>query len=117
MALTTLLLQPEPPAVTVIDEPELGLHPFATSKLAGLLQVASSRTQLIVTTQSPQLISALEPEDVIVMNHKDGESTAQHLDAKALEGWLEEYTLGELWQKNVLGGVVNPNLERSRNNS
>ena len=117
MALTTLLLQPDPPAITVIDEPELGLHPFAIEKLASLLQVASSRTQLIVATQSPQLISALEPEDVIVMDRKDGESTAQRLDVKALEGWLEEYTLGELWQKNVLGGVVNPNLERSRNNS
>jgi predicted ATPase len=117
MALATLLLQPNPPAITVIDEPELGLHPFAIEKLAGLLQVASSRTQLIVATQSPQLISALEPEDVIVADREEGETVLRRLDAESLEGWLEEYTLGELWQKNILGGVVNPNGVRSRGNS
>ena len=117
MALTTLLLQPEPPAIIVIDEPELGLHPFAIEKLAGLLKIASSRAQLIVATQSPQLIAALEPEDIIVADRKDGETTMQRLDAANLEGWLEEYTLGELWQKNILGGVVNPNTVRSRSNS
>jgi predicted ATPase len=114
MALVTLLLQPNPPAITVIDEPELGLHPFAIEELAGLLRVASSRTQLIVATQSPQLIAALEPEDVIVADRENGETTLRRLDANALEGWLEEYTLGELWQKNILGGVVNPNPVRSR---
>jgi predicted ATPase len=117
MALTTLLLQPEPPAIIVIDEPELGLHPFAIEKLAGLLQTASSRAQLIVATQSPQLIAALEPEDIIVADRKDGETTMQRLDAENLKDWLEEYTLGELWQKNILGGVVNPNNVRSRGNS
>jgi predicted ATPase len=117
MVLATLLLQPNPPAITVIDEPELGLHPFAIEKLAGLLQVASSRTQLIVATQSPQLISALEPEDVIVADREEGETVLRRLDAESLEGWLEEYTLGELWQKNILGGVVNPNGVRSRSNS
>jgi predicted ATPase len=117
MVLATLLLQPNPPAITVIDEPELGLHPFAIEKLAGLLQVASSRTQLIVATQSPQLISALEPEDVIVADREEGETVLRRLDAESLEGWLEEYTLGELWQKNILGGVVNPNGVRSRGNS
>jgi predicted ATPase len=117
MVLTTLLLQPNPPAIIVIDEPELGLHPFAIEKLAGLLRSASSRTQLIVATQSPQLISALEPEDVIVADRENGETTLRRLDAESLEGWLEEYTLGELWQKNILGGVVNPNVVRSRSNS
>jgi predicted ATPase len=117
MALTTLLLQPEPPAIIVIDEPELGLHPFAIEKLAGLLQTASSRAQLIVATQSPQLIAALEPEDIIVADRKDGETTMQRLNAENLKDWLEEYTLGELWQKNILGGVVNPNNVRSRGNS
>jgi predicted ATPase len=117
MALVTLLLQPNPPAITVIDEPELGLHPFAIEELAGLLRVASSRTQLIVATQSPQLIAALEPEDVIVADRENGETTLRRLDANALEGWLEEYTLGELWQKNILGGVVNPNPVRSRSGS
>jgi predicted ATPase len=117
MALTTLLLQPEPPAIIVIDEPELGLHPFAIEKLAGLLQTASSRAQLIVATQSPQLIAALEPEDIIVADRKDGETTMQRLDAENLKDWLENYTLGELWQKNILGGVVNPNNVRSRGNS
>jgi predicted ATPase len=117
MALATLLLQPNPPAITVIDEPELGLHPFAIEELAGLLRVASSRTQLIVATQSPQLISALEPEDVIVADRENGETVLRRLDAESLGGWLEEYTLGELWQKNILGGVVNPNRVRSRSNS
>jgi predicted ATPase len=117
MALTTLLLQPEPPAIIVIDEPELGLHPFAIEKLAGLLQTTSSRAQLIVATQSPQLIAALEPEDIIVADRKDGETTMQRLNAENLKDWLEEYTLGELWQKNILGGVVNPNNLRSRGNS
>jgi predicted ATPase len=117
MALVTLLLQPNPPAITVIDEPELGLHPFAIEELAGLLRVASSRTQLIVATQSPQLIAALEPEDVIVADRENSETTLRRLDANALEGWLREYTLGELWQKNILGGVVNPNPVRSRGGS
>ncbi len=117
MVLTTLLLQPEPPAIIVIDEPELGLHPFAIEKLAGLLQTTSSRAQLIVATQSPQLIAALEPEDIIVADRKDGETTMQRLNAENLKDWLEEYTLGELWQKNILGGVVNPNNVRSRDNS
>ena len=89
----------------MIDEPELGLHPYAITLLASLARSASRRTQIIMATQSVTLLDALaEPEDVIVVERKDQESTFRRLDPAALQSWLEEYTLGELWEKNVLGG-------------
>ena len=105
ICLATLLLQPTPPATILIDEPELGLHPFAIKLLASLLHEAAQRVQLIVSTQSSLLLDELTPEEVIVVNHQQGESVLERLDAERLASWLEEYTLGQLWEKNTLGGL------------
>lgn len=102
ICLATALLQPRLPSTIVIDEPELGLHPFALDLLAALIHEASDRTQLIVSTQSPLLLNHFEPEQVIVVDRADGASRFQRLEAANLNVWLEEYALGELLQKNVI---------------
>jgi predicted ATPase len=89
----------------LFDEPELGLHPYALTLLASLFeQAARQNRQVIVSTQSAQLLNECSPEDVIVVDRTQGESVFRRLDSAQLSGWLEDYTLGELWQKNVLGG-------------
>lgn len=105
ICLTTLLLQPNPVSTIIIDEPELGLHPFAIQLLVSMLHEASSRAQLIVSTQSSLLLDELSPEHVIVANHKQGETILTRPDASQLNEWLTEYTLGQLWEKNELGGM------------
>jgi predicted ATPase len=104
MCLSTLLLQPALPSLILIDEPELGLHPAAIQVLAGLLQSAATRTQLIVATQSVTLINQLQPEHVWVADREDGQSVFRHLKSADMSAWLEDYGLGELWEKNILGG-------------
>jgi predicted ATPase len=104
ICLTTLLLQPDPPATIIIDEPELGLHPSAIDKLAAMIQSASVKTQIIVSTQSIELLNNFSADDVIVVEKKDNQSVFKRLDAESLKDWLEDYTLGELWYKNVIGG-------------
>jgi predicted ATPase len=104
VCLAAALSQPDPPPTVLIDEPELGLHPYAISILADLIKSASQRTQLIVSTQSPTLLDYFEPADVVVVNRVQGRSVLTRLDAEELAGWLEEYTVGELWQKNVVDG-------------
>jgi predicted ATPase len=105
VCLATLLLQPNPPSTLVIDEPELGLHPYAIKLLASLLHEAADRAQLIVSTQSSALLDELTPGQVIVVNHRDGETQLERQDANRLSDWLKEYTLGQLWEKNELGGL------------
>jgi len=104
ICLATALLQPKPPSTIIIDEPELGLHPSAIAILAELIQNASKRTQLIGATQSPALIDHFSVEDVIVVNRKDGASTFERLHEKDFNVWLETYSVGELWSKNVISG-------------
>ncbi|HTN04757.1 MAG TPA: AAA family ATPase [Planctomycetaceae bacterium] len=104
ICLATALLQPNPPATIVIDEPELGLHPYAISMLADLINSASERTQVILSTQSPTLLDYFEPEQIVVVSRQEGRSTFERLDPQALAGWLEDYSVGELWQKNVVRG-------------
>jgi len=104
ICLSTALLQPKPPSTIIIDEPELGLHPAAISILAELIQNASKRTQVIVATQSPALIDNFSVEDIIVVNRKDGASTFERLEEKDFNVWLETYSVGELWSKNVITG-------------
>ncbi|BBO82420.1 chromosome segregation protein SMC [Desulfosarcina ovata subsp. sediminis] len=104
ICLATALMQPDPPSTIIIDEPELGLHPSAIAILAELIQNASNRTQLIVATQSPALIDHFSVEDVIVVNRKDGASTFERLKEEDFSAWLETYSVGELWSKNVISG-------------
>ncbi|GIJ95953.1 chromosome segregation protein SMC [Capnocytophaga stomatis] len=103
IALATLFLQPELPEVIIIDEPELGLHPTAIAKLSGLIKsVAKKDVQVIVATQSTDLISHFEPEDVITVDQIDGESHFQRLKSEELQIWLEDYTLDDLWKRNII---------------
>ena len=105
ICLATALLQPDPPAVMMFDEPELGLHPYALTLLAALFrQAAAGPTQVIVSTQSATLLNEFDAEDVIVVERQGGASTFRRLDPAALTEWLAEYSVGELWQKNVFGG-------------
>lgn len=109
ICLATALLQPMRPATVLFDEPELGLHPYALTLLGGLFRQAAHKgsKQVIVSTQSALLLNEFAPEDVIVVERHDGESTFRRLDSAQLSEWLQEYTMGELWQKNVLGGRPN----------
>ncbi len=106
MALVTLLLQPPErlPGLLVIDEPELGLHPAAEQVLAGLLKSASHHTQVLVATQSATFLDHFAPEDVVVVENETGGSTFTRLEAEHLRSWLKRYTLGEIWNKNLIGG-------------
>ena len=110
IALTTLLLQPESlrPSVILLDEPELGLHPYAVTMLAAMVKKAAVYGQIIMATQSPTLLDHFEPEDVIVANRVNGEARFERLDAARLAVWLEDYSLGQLWEKNELGGTPGP---------
>ena len=102
ICLATALLQPNLPATIVIDEPELGLHPRAIAVLAELLQAVATQTQVIVATQSPELINYFALEDIILVNRSNGQSTFKRLNEKDYSAWLEEYSVGELWTKNVI---------------
>ncbi len=104
ICLATLLLQPAVPSVVVVDEPELGLHPYAITLLASLLRSASKRTQLIVSTQSVTLVNEFEPHNLLVVDRDDSGSKFRHLTDEDAAAWLDDYALGELWEKNVLGG-------------
>lgn len=104
ICLATALLQPNPPSTILLDEPELGLHPYALTLLAGLIQKASLKTQVIVSTQSAGLIDNFEPEDIVIVERENGESKFRRLNKADLDVWLEDYSLGDLWQRNILGG-------------
>ena len=106
LCLATLLLQPVElqPALILLDEPELGQHPAALTVLAEMLRTASDDRQVVVATQSADLVSALTPEDVVVVNREDDASVFRRLDGDDLRGWLKDYSLGDLWKMNVLGG-------------
>jgi len=108
ICLATALFQPKGPATLLIDEPELGLHPYAIAVLADLVRSAAERTQVIVSTQSPTLLDHFDPEHIVVVNRRDGRSTFERLDPDRLKDWLADYSVGELWQKNVIrGGPTN----------
>lgn len=106
MALVALLLQPYDslPALLIVDEPELGLHPLAIDIVAGLFRSASRHAQIAIATQSIAFLDRFSPEEVIVVDRPDRESRFTRPDAAALRDWLEDYSLGELWEKNVIGG-------------
>jgi len=103
VALATLLLQPMKNATIIIDEPELGLHPFAINKLAAMIKRAAKHNQVIVATQSVSLINAFSPEDIIVTD-RNGSTSYRRLVADGLKEWIEDYNLGDIWEKNLIGG-------------
>lgn len=111
IALVTALLQPEEtmPSIMLFDEPELGLHPHGVKIVADLLKAASSKRQVIVATQSPLLIRDYDPADIAVIEREEdrdqrGATVVKRLDPAELACWLEDYDLGQLYEKNVTGG-------------
>ena len=113
ICLSTLLLQPDLPTVILLDEPELGLHPYAIQLLVGLIRSAAHRTQVIAATQSATLVDEFDYTDILVIEQVNGASKIRRLTDLMEEGlmtggqmkdWLESYKLGELWQKNLIGG-------------
>ena len=106
ICLLTLLLQPEEnlPDLIIVDEPELGLHPYAVNLVASLFKRASHHSQVLISTQSSTFLDHFDPEDIIVVDREGKESVFRRPDPVALEAWLDEYSLGEVWEKNVIGG-------------
>lgn len=107
IAVVTLLAQPENdlPGVLIIDEPELGLHPHAIATIASMIKGVSRFTQVFVATQSPTFVNNFDAEDIVVVEREGRESSFTRLDCDALTEWIEEYSLSELWEKNVIGGL------------
>ena len=110
IALASLFLQPPVyrPSVILVDEPELGMHPYAITLLASLMKQASTETQVVVSTQSSLLLDHFEPEGILVAERVNGATEFTRLDASQLAPWLENYSLGQLWEKNELGGRPKP---------
>ena len=105
IALATLFMQPELPSVVIIDEPELGLHPIAILKLAGLMKSAAARgCQIIAATQSADLISNFNPEQILTATLVDGQTMVERLNGDELAHWLRDYSLGELWKQSIVKG-------------
>ena len=105
-ALATLLNLPREnlPDLILLDEPELGLHPAAISLVAGLIKGLSDDKQVIVATQSPLLVDAFGLDEVIVLELRDGQTEIRNVKHNEYRHWLDEYSTGELWQKNLIGG-------------
>ncbi len=105
IALSVLFLQPDLPDTIIIDEPELGLHPSAIAKLAGMIKSVSDRgCQVIVATQSTDLISHFLPEDIITVDQVDGQTEFNRLRSDNLNQWLDDYTIDDLWKRNIISG-------------
>jgi predicted ATPase len=106
IALLTLLNLPEKrlPNVMILDEPELGLHPAAEEVIAGLIKDASTRCQILISTQSASFIDHFTADDIIVVEHDEGESRFVGQTVESLSKWLERYTLSQVWSKNLIGG-------------
>jgi predicted ATPase len=106
MALITLLLQPETdlPTLLVLDEPELGLHPYAITVITSLIRSASEHSQIILATQSSTFIDHFKASEIVVVEQQKGISSFKRIESESLTAWLDEYSLSELWEKNVIGG-------------
>jgi len=104
ISLVTALLQPNPPSTIIIDEPEIGLHPYAITLLAALLQSASTRMQVIVSTQSVNLINEFSIDDLVIVERENGETVFKREEEEKFKMWLEDYAAGDLWEKNVISG-------------
>ncbi len=105
-ALATLLNLPPGmlPDVLLLDEPELGLHPAATALVGDMIKTLAEERQIITATQSPLLVDAFDLDEILVLESRDGRTEIRRYDKGEYRDWLEDYTTGELWQKNLLGG-------------
>jgi predicted ATPase len=110
ICLATLFLQPPDrlPTTILLDEPELGLHPYAISLLADMVSSASQHTQVILATQSVTLVNQFQPEDILIVEREQGKTVFRRLSEDEIASWLEDYGLGDLWEKNLLGGRPSP---------
>lgn len=108
IALATLLLQTDTPSVIIIDEPELGLHPTAINKFASLVKRASRKSQIILSTQSTNLVNCFEPNNILVVDRKEDQTVFRYLSADSLSIWLKDYNycISDLWEKNLIGGQL-----------
>ncbi|MFT4216645.1 MAG: AAA family ATPase [Micropruina sp.] len=104
ICLSVLLQQPQPPATIVLDEPELGLHPAAIHQLAELLRTVGARNRVVAATQSVTLLGQFGVDEVAVVERRDGATVVTRPDRDQLAEWLSDYSLGELWEMNLLGG-------------
>lgn len=105
ICLTTLLLQPNLPTILLLDEPELGLHPFAIQLLAAMMRSASAKTQIIASTQSVTLANEFSWQDIVVVDQVENASRFRRLDDAEVTQWLDDFRMGELWEMNLLGGT------------
>ncbi len=105
LALAAILMTPDPPPLICIDEPEIGLHPELVELVAELLQSAATRTQVIVATHSPELVSKLKPNEVVVVEKEDGATVMERLSEEDLAVWLDKFRLGDLWLAGDIGGL------------
>lgn len=106
ICMATLFLQPESlrPKSIVLDEPELGLHPAALEILAEIVKSTSKKNQVVCSTQSVTFANQFEAKDFIVVDQVDGASNFKRIDEEELKEWLEEYSMGDIWTKNLIGG-------------
>lgn len=106
ICLISLLLLPEKNRLNliVVDEPELGLHPYALQVIASLFRAASHHTQVLVSTQSSAFLDAFEIEDIVIVERNNEATEVRRPDAEKLDAWLEDYSVGEIWEKNIIGG-------------
>jgi predicted ATPase len=108
MCLAALLLQPPTslPKVIILDEPELGLHPSAISYLSGMIKAASQHAQIIIATQSPRLVDEFDLDNIVIVERDNFSNSTvfKRKNTTDLSEWLAEYSLSELWEKNVIGG-------------
>ena len=104
ICLASILIHPVKPMTIILDEPELGLHPYAIVELAALINIASENCQIILATQSIDLIAQFSADDIIVVKREDNETKFERQSEKKLEKWLKNYSIGEIWNKNIIGG-------------
>ena len=108
ICLSAVLLQPKPPQLVIIDEPELGLHPEALEALADLIHLCKAKTQFLLATQSPSFADFFKPSEIVTVTRNNGESIFERQSEEKLSAWLEQYSIGQLWRKNIIrGGITN----------